>query len=1411
MADKHFRITTALFIFANFKFGDATSDIIVQSNGNFTLQPNVQGPPEDILWRWNKNKVVEFDQKEMVEYGQFKGRTTLDLTTGALTLTHLTEADSGEYVGELQIKGNLVEYRQMVKVFDAVGKSAVTCQVNGPSVTLLCSGGDRPSTQYRWEGPAIEPQPGSQLKIEAAESSDAVYTCVLHNPVGESRTDFPVKSCFPAPGKPAVTCEVNGSSVTLLCSGGDRPSTQYRWEGPAIEPQPGSQLKIEAAESSDAIYTCVLHNPVGESRTDFPVKSCFPAPDAVGKPAVTCQVNGPSVTLLCSGGDRPSTQYRWEGPAIEPQPGSQLKIEAAESSDAIYTCVLHNPVGESRTDFPVKSCFPAPDAVGKPAVICQVNGPSVTLLCSGGDRPSTQYRWEGPAIQPQPGSQLKIEAAESSDAIYTCVLHNPVGESRTDFPVKSCFPAPGKPAVTCQVNGPSVTLLCSGGDRPSSQYRWEGPAIEPQPGSQLKIEAAESSDAVYTCVLHNPVGESRTDSPVKSCFPAPGKPAVTCQVNGPSVTLLCSGGDRPSTQYRWEGPAIEPQPGSQLKIEAAESSDAIYTCVLHNPVGESRTDFPVKSCFPAPDAVGKPAVTCQVNGPSVTLLCSGGNRPSTQYRWEGLAIEPQPGSQLKIEAAESSDAVYTCVLHNPVGESRTDFPVKSCFPAPGDVTPDIIVQSNGNFTLQPNVQSPPEDILWTWNENKVVEFYQEEMVEYGQFKRRTILDLTTGALTLTNLTEADSGEYVGELQIKGNLVKYRQVVKVFDAVGKPAVTCQVNGSSVTLLCSGGDRPSTQYRWEGPAIDPQPGSQLKIEAAESSDAVYTCVLHNPVGESRTDFPVKSCFPAPGSSSVVISVVLVLFLIFIIVGLLLFYYKKFYKKKTRLRVRDTEAAVKGELQNSVIHSGRRAAERQQLLPADPKNIEETRVKFWDRVKLYKDRISPGKTHDEHQKTALTEQHKGTDESAGISQEESQTGSVQGSAELGKDMLNPDKTHDEHQKTALTEQHKGTDGSAGISQEESQTESLNQGEDSEERGVETEGGNSKHPSSGTVPFSAPESPPAAPPKTENEEETIHPPESSPSPPHPPNSPPHSAPAPVQNQDQEEETEGAAAAESTDETGANQTAGAQGQREEGGGRMEVVIGAELSSVGQEGEELRTQQQMQPRSSPAVQRKRRIFWRVIQNHKIRVKILKRVECRLWGGTLNTPPLALSRSALLSLHLLLHPKQEVQRRQLTLQNPAPLLPSPLILPPIQHQLQYRIRTRKRKQKEQQQQNLLMRLEPIRQQEPRGRERRGGGRMEVVIGAELSSVGQEGEELRTQQQMQPRSSPAAQRKRRRFRRVRKEVLWLMQLSMETGWRQVRPVMSIRTHILLRVETQLFLVILLYAGAVVAQSLCVCVCV
>ncbi|KAJ8283118.1 hypothetical protein COCON_G00056370 [Conger conger] len=292
----------------------------------------------------------------------------------------------------------------------------------------------------------------------------------------------------------------------------------------------------------------------------------------------------------------------------------------------------------------------------------------------------------------------------------------------------------------------------------------------------------------------------------------------------------------------------------------------------------------------------------------------------------------------------------------------------------GDFTPELIVQSDGNFTLQPNVQGPMEDILWRWNTNKVIEFNRKGLREYGKFQGRTILDITTGALTLTHLRESDSGEYVGELQVEGELKYHHQNVTVFDAVDKPTVACQVNRTSVTLLCSGDDRPATQYRWEGPAIEPQPGPQLKIEAAETSDSVYTCVLNNPVSESRTELPVKSCFPAPVIIPLVIVLLLLLIIIIIIiVGLI--YYKKCYKKKTGLKGEDVEAGME---------------EKQPLSPTDTENHEETTGGgVEDRVKPHGDMMRPAQAHDEHQKAALAEQHRGADGRAALSQEESQTG--------------------------------------------------------------------------------------------------------------------------------------------------------------------------------------------------------------------------------------------------------------------------------------------------------------------------------------------------------------------------------------------------------------------------------------
>ncbi|KAG9348865.1 hypothetical protein JZ751_029182, partial [Albula glossodonta] len=86
------------------------------------------------------------------------------------------------------------------------------------------------------------------------------------------------------------------------------------------------------------------------------------------------------------------------------------------------------------------------------------------------------------------------------------------------------------------------------------------------------------------------------------------------------------------------------------------------------------------------------------------------------------------------------------------------------------------------------------------------------------------------------------------------------------AVTKPAVTCQIKNSTVTLRCAGDQSPLTQYSWVGPGIQNKPGSELQLNNEDiQNSTVYTCVVKNPVSQKRMEFPIKSCL-AQGQSCV-----------------------------------------------------------------------------------------------------------------------------------------------------------------------------------------------------------------------------------------------------------------------------------------------------------------------------------------------------------------------------------------------------------------------------------------------------------------------------------------------------------------------------------------------------------------
>lgn len=116
------------------------------------------------------------------------------------------------------------------------------------------------------------------------------------------------------------------------------------------------------------------------------------------------------------------------------------------------------------------------------------------------------------------------------------------------------------------------------------------------------------------------------------------------------------------------------------------------------------------------------------------------------------------------------------------------------------VSVDVVVCSDygergQEMTLKPDIRGKPQEILWKHNGNMIVEYDESQMMEYGSFKGRVVLDFETGQLTIRDLNIHDSGQYQSEILINGKIQSSRQNVtvlgKFFTAYTSPTCKSQI--------------------------------------------------------------------------------------------------------------------------------------------------------------------------------------------------------------------------------------------------------------------------------------------------------------------------------------------------------------------------------------------------------------------------------------------------------------------------------------------------------------------------------------------------------------------------------------------------------------------------------------------
>lgn len=215
----------------------------------------------------------------------------------------------------------------------------------------------------------------------------------------------------------------------------------------------------------------------------------------------------------------------------------------------------------------------------------------------------------------------------------------------------------------------------------------------------------------------------------------------------------------------------------------------------------------------------------------------------------------------------------------------------------------------GQLVLKPEFSETITGITWKHKGNIVAEWIKDTVpLEYlGDLKGRTKLDLTTGTLTVSDMTKSDDGEFTVE-------INNRVLPDSFKAVGvnrldefplevivKP-VACSSASSECTLVCGleFQDAGPVQYSWKfgenGEWKDDE--KKIIITKAKTVDIKsYTCKAKNPVSE-KVSAPVENPFiepPGTNTGMIVGAVIGTLLIIALLVAGGVVYYIKCIKNK------------------------------------------------------------------------------------------------------------------------------------------------------------------------------------------------------------------------------------------------------------------------------------------------------------------------------------------------------------------------------------------------------------------------------------------------------------------------------------------------------------------------------------
>ncbi|XP_064412832.1 uncharacterized protein LOC102366853 isoform X3 [Latimeria chalumnae] len=178
-----------------------SADTVALLNSNIILTPqfSMTGTITELTWKLNENKVSELDGTEVKDFREFQGRTSIDSSTGALTIQNVTLEDAGNYKAELITKdGTISTWTVKLRVVAPVSKPNVTCNINNTVVQLHCKAEPATGLTYQWMywKNGKDHQSEGDTLVLSDTARDLSVTCIVKNEKSNDSTILALQRCF---------------------------------------------------------------------------------------------------------------------------------------------------------------------------------------------------------------------------------------------------------------------------------------------------------------------------------------------------------------------------------------------------------------------------------------------------------------------------------------------------------------------------------------------------------------------------------------------------------------------------------------------------------------------------------------------------------------------------------------------------------------------------------------------------------------------------------------------------------------------------------------------------------------------------------------------------------------------------------------------------------------------------------------------------------------------------------------------------------------------------------------------------------------------------------------------------------------------------------------------------------------